>query len=182
MVDLCPSFSNFLFPSPSIFLSFSPVVFAFSAFSRSVSLHFEPGIRTRVVFLKVETNNTITFRFRLLKKQDIAVLVVCADDSQLRSRVFPSVRTSLLLLYLRPLLSSIRYRNSILKLDAGIIPTLEIVLTRTYVWHRKPICNQAKFQRFPVLILMSFEASYIDIIIKEKCERIKEEISMFICK
>lgn len=31
------------------------------------------------MFLKVETNNTITFRFRLLKKQDIAVWL---DDSE----------------------------------------------------------------------------------------------------
>lgn len=132
MVDLWPSFSIFLsFSLSPLFLSRG--LCFLDCFSHFVSLHFEPGIRTRIVFLKVETNNTITFRFRLLKKQDI--VVVCADDSEPRSRVFLPVRTSFLLLYLRLLLSSIRYRNSILKLDARIILVFGIVLTRMYVWH-----------------------------------------------
>ena len=60
------------FPSRKI-LAFLFLLFILLEPSPLLPSYNDSSIRGRVVFLKVETNNTITFRFRLLKKQDIAV-------------------------------------------------------------------------------------------------------------
>lgn len=114
-------------------------------------LHVDSSIRRRVVFLKVETNNTITFRFRLLKKQDIAVWL---DDSEVGVLPVKTWRPSL------PMDTSCPLKA--LDTETRYIQSHEnycsLQMARTCVSAtarektRKPACpdHQTEFQRFPV--------------------------------